>query len=310
MLPGPATPRSKSFQSFPPGSASNTALPENMFGIPAFPSRTPDCCSQMSRGPPVRVNAPGDPGPVARLTVPAGPCRSSPDQFLACALGRPSWLLAHPWPAELQSPHFRECRKLPRAQKARPQPEGRCAGAADRSRIRCAEESSHPQFNFLRTLQQAHGLAVFRRAARSAPTSPFIRWLLRLAKNCLLRIKHNLAHAARRDQPKPGLGAIRQHFAQENERVSRSRCIYRNRRHQIVGYVLLYDHACNRGDASLLGDANLPRFQLPDRAAVDPTFQKPVQLGTFLVPKWARQFFFADVHQFLCALRFFRIPFP
>src|SRR6266446_1540101 len=69
--------------------------------------------------------------------------------------------------------------------------------------------------------QQSHGPAVFANSARTAPTSPFVRTLLRRAENCLLLIKHNLAYAARRDQPKPSLRAIRQHSAEKNQRVSR-----------------------------------------------------------------------------------------
>src|ERR1700675_4788139 len=76
---------------------------------------------------------------------------------------------------ELQSPRFQECSKSPRAQEARPKTEQWCADAADRSRIHGAEESyildslSRQLFS-----QQAHGLAAFRRAARSLLTSPLI----------------------------------------------------------------------------------------------------------------------------------------
>src|SRR6266404_1712513 len=158
--------------------------------------------------------------------------------------------------------------------------------------------------------QQSHGPAVFANSARAAPTSPFVRTLLRRGKNRLLRIKHNLPNAARRDQPKPSLRAIRQHFAQKNQPVSRRRRIHRNRRHQVIGYVLLYDHACNRGHPSLLRDANLPRFQLWYRRPFNPTFQEPIQLGTFLVPEWTRQFLFENLHQFTRAYGLARIPLP
>src|SRR5208282_53910 len=125
--------------------------------------------------------------------------------------------------------------------------------------------------------------------------------LLRRAKNRLLRIEHNLVYVARRDQPKASLRAIHQHFAQKDQRVSRGRAIHRNRRDQIVGCVLLYDHACNRGHSGLLGDANLPRLQLWYGRPFDPTFQEPIQFGTLLVPKWARQVLFESLYQFLRA---------
>src|SRR5207302_7521658 len=166
------------------------------------------------------------------------------------------------------------------------------------------------RFTSRKLFKQSRGLAAPRKEATSAPTSPFVRTLLRRSKNRLLRIKHNLAYAARRDQPKPSLRAIRQHFAQKNYRISRCRRIHRNRRHQVIGHVLLYDHACNRGHPSLLRDANLPRFQLWYRRPFNPTFQKPIQLGTLLVPKWTRQFLFENLHQFTRAYGLARIPLP
>ena len=69
----------------------------------------------------------------------------------------------------------------------------------------------------------------------------------------------------------------------------------------------MYDHARNRGHASFLCEANFPRFQLRDGRPFDPTFQKPVQLVTILIPKWARQFLFETCDQFLRAYAFSRI---
>src|SRR6266404_1224694 len=307
----PAAPTQESFQSSRPASASNTASRENTCATRALPSRIPGCCNRMSRGPQPRVNARGDLGRVARQSVQEAPCPSSPDQSPACTLHKPSSPLARPRPAELQSPRFPECCKSPRAQKARPRPEEWCAAVADRSRMHSVEESYHPRFTFPTTLLPAIAWPRRLRKVGTRRTNASIcLTLLRRGKNRLLRIKHNLPNAARRDQPKPSLRAIRQHFAQKNQPVSRRRRIHRNRRHQIIGHVLLYDHACNRGHPSLLRDANLPRFQLRYRRPFNPTFQKPIQLGTFLVPKWTRQFLFENLHQFTRAYGLACIPLP
>src|SRR5208282_6727987 len=79
---------------------------------------------------------------------------------------------------------------------------------------------------------------------------------------------------------------------------------------QIVGYVLLYDHARNRGHASFLRDANFAGCELRYRRPFDPTLQKPVQVATIFVPKWARQFLGENLDQFLRAYALARIPLP
>ena len=91
-------------------------------------------------------------------------------------------------------------------------------------------------------------------------------------ENGLLRIQHNLAHAGRHGQTEPCFPAPSASTSPRKTTRYRCRRIHRNRRHQIVGRVLLYDHARNRGHSGSSRRCEFREFPALDcRSLIQPS---------------------------------------
>src|SRR5208283_5768614 len=132
--------------------------------------------------------------------------------------------------------------------------------------------------------------------ARFAPES---ECLFRCGENCLFRIEHNLSDVARSSQVKRSLPAIGEHFSDKYEGVRLRLGIHGNRGYQVIGCVLLYDHARNCRRPRSFSNADFSGFEFWYRGAFDPTFEEPVQFAALLVPEWTWQFLFETLHKLL-----------
>src|SRR5690348_3005193 len=115
-------------------------------------------------------------------------------------------------------------------------------------------------------------------------------------QQCLVGIKYDLPCTDWSSQMELRFGSFRENSAQKHGPATCHR-IQRNRRHQVLGSILLQDGAADRHGGTLVRILDTLQSKAWDIDSINPSGVKPIQGFLLLKPEGGRQFFFEHLEQ-------------